>query len=186
MFRMKIESGLELRLLEEWHAEAVFAAVDRNREHLRHWLPWLDEIVSSNDTRSFIKKSLNGYAAGEKLVAGIWDHDQAIGSISYNFIDQINRFARIGYWLAADYQGKGIMTNACRAMVDYAFDELGLNRVEIRCAPGNLKSRSIPERLGFKQEGVQRETEWLYDHFIDLVLYAMLAIEWPAAKRGKN
>ncbi len=185
-FSLKLDDGLELCLLEERHADDVFAAVDRNRAYLRQWLPWLDESVSPDDTRSFIKRSLSEFANGEKLDTGIWDHDQVIGAISYNFIDRPNRIAHIGYWLASDHQGKGIMTRACRAMVDYAFDELKLNRIEIRCATGNAKSRAIPQRLGFKQEGIQRQAEWLYDHFVDLVIYGMLASDWPAAKQEKE
>ena len=70
------------------------------------------------------------------------------------------------------------MTRACRALVTHAFRELGLHRVEIRAAPGNRRSRAIPERLGFRQEGILRDAEWPYDHYVDLVVYAMLADEW--------
>ncbi len=150
---------------------------------LREWLPWLDVSVSPDDTRSFIKKSLHEFADGEGMVAGIWDHGEVIGAISYNNIERSNRSVEIGYWLAAGHQGKGIVTKACRAMVDYAFNELGLNRVVIRCATGNAKSCSIPQRLGFKQEGILREAGWLYDHFVDLVVYGMLASEWADASR---
>jgi len=186
VFSLKVEDGLELRLLEERHAEAVFAVVDRNRGYLRQWLPWLDVSVSPDDTRSFISRSLNKFACGEELAAGIWDHGQIVGAISYNFIDHSNRIAHIGYWLASDHQGKGVMTKACRAMIDHAFGDLRLNRVEIRCASGNMKSRAIPQRLGFQQEGVQRQAEWLYDHFVDLVIYGMLASEWSNAKRERD
>ena len=70
------------------------------------------------------------------------------------------------------------MTNACRTLVTYAFHEWGLNKVEIHCAVGNIRSRAIPTRLGFTQEGSLREAEWVNDHFVDLVIYGMLAREW--------
>jgi len=184
-FCLKIDDGLELRLLEEQHAETVFAVVDRNRAYLRQWLPWLDLSVSADDTRNFIRKSLNEFANGEGLVAGVWENGQVIGAIGYNFIDRSNRVAHIGYWLAFERQGKGVMTRACRAMIDYAFSELKLNRIEIRCATGNTKSCAIPQRLGFKKEGVQRQAEWLYDNFVDLEIYGMLASEWPNANQGE-
>ena len=63
-------------------------------------------------------------------------------------------------------------------MVDYAFGELGLNRVQIRCARDNARSCAIPRRLGFTEEGALRQAEWLIDHFEDQVVYGILAEEW--------
>jgi ribosomal-protein-serine acetyltransferase len=68
--------------------------------------------------------------------------------------------------------------------VDHAFEELGLGRVEIRAATGNARSRAIPIRLGLRDEGVVRRAEWLYDHFVDHVVYAISGEEWAALKRG--
>jgi ribosomal-protein-serine acetyltransferase len=84
----------------------------------------------------------------------------------------------IGYWLAEDQQGNGVMTRACRALVSYGFDTLQLHRVEIRCATGNERSCAIPKRLGFEHEGILREAEWLYDHYVDLHLFSILAQQW--------
>jgi ribosomal-protein-serine acetyltransferase len=88
----------------------------------------------------------------------------------------------VGYWLSEELQGRGLVTAACRAMVDHAFEELELNRVSIACATENIKSCAIPERLGFRQEGVVRQAEWLYDHFVDHVLYATLVGEWQTQR----
>ena len=70
------------------------------------------------------------------------------------------------------------MTKSCRALIEHAFRELRLNRVEIYCAVENSRSRRIPARLGFVEEGVHRQAEWVHDHFKDLVSYSMLAREW--------
>jgi ribosomal-protein-serine acetyltransferase len=70
------------------------------------------------------------------------------------------------------------MTKACKAMVSYSFDTLGLNRVEIKCGTENHKSKGIPERLNFKMEGIVRQGELLYDKFIDLYSYSMLKEDW--------
>ena len=67
------------------------------------------------------------------------------------------------------------MTRACRALVAHAFDTLRLQRVEIRVATGNRRSRAIPERLGFREEGILRQVEWLYNHYVDHVVYGRLA-----------
>lgn len=97
-------------------------------------------------------------------------------------IDWDNRRTSIGYWLAESAQGKGLMTKATRSLVNVVFSHYQLNRVEIRAAPENRKSRLIPERLGCIMEGQIRDAEWLYDHFVDHVIYSMLASEWDVAQ----
>ena len=178
MFTRRIASDTELRSFEERHADGLFSLTDQNREHLQEWLPWLDNTKAAADTKSFIRKSLEQFADNNGFQAGIWVKGDLAGVGGYHRIDWRNRVTSIGYWLGASYQGQGIMTAACQALVEYAFHELKLNRVEIQCAPENKKSRAIPERLGFKQEGILREAEWLYDHFVDHVVYAILADEW--------
>jgi ribosomal-protein-serine acetyltransferase len=69
------------------------------------------------------------------------------------------------------------MTRAVRAVVEHAFKDLGLHRVEIRCAVGNARSRAIPERLGFRQEGVLRDAEHVLGRRLDVVLYSRLATD---------
>jgi len=93
-------------------------------------------------------------------------------------LDWTNRKTEIGYWLGESFQGRGLVTKSCRVLIDYAFNELKLNRVEMRCGVENKKSRNIPEKLGFREEGVVRQAGWLHDHFVDYVIYGMLASEW--------
>ena len=101
-----------------------------------------------------------------------------VGQIEYNYIDLKNRKTEIGYRLGESFQGKGSVTKSCRALIDYAFGELKLNRVELRCAVENTKSRKIAENLGFKNEGVIRQSELIRGKFFDFVIYGMLADEW--------
>ncbi len=178
MLIIRIDDDSELRTYEEEYAEAVFAVVNQNREYLREWLPWVDSNVSVEDTREFIGRGLVQQANDDGFQAGIWYQGRFAGGIGYHYIDRLNRKTEIGYWLDASLQGKGLMTRACKVMISYAFHEHGLNRVEILCASGNVRRRAIPERLGFTQEGVLREASWLYDHFIDSVVYGMLARGW--------
>ncbi len=182
MFRLPIANDLYLRLLEERHSEELFRLIDGSRQHLRQWLPWLDGVTALEDVREYVRTCLQQFASNNGLVAGIWYQGRLAGTIGHHSIDWHNLSAAIGYWLGEAFQGKGIMTRACRALVDYSFDELGLNRIEVHCATGNARSRAIPERLGFKEEGVIRQAEWLYDRFVDHVVYGMLASEWRAAR----
>ena len=182
MFIHKLTQDTELRLLEERHAEELTNLTDRNREHLRAWLPWVDANRTLEDRKTFIRGALEQFAHNKGLVAGIWYEGRLAGVISYNSIDWENRSTELGYWLGEEYQGKGLVTAACRALVDHAFLELGLNRVVILCATENKKSCAIPERLGFRREGVQRQAVWLYDRFDDHVTYAALASDWQTQR----
>lgn len=178
MFCLVIENDLELRELAENDADDLFQLVDKNRQYLRQWLPWLDNEKTRMDSVRFIRSSREQLGANTGLVAGVWFERRLAGVISYNTIDWVNRIVQIGYWVGADYQGRGIVTRACSAMIDYAFLDLQLNRVEIRCATGNRRSCAIPVRLGFKREGVVRQAEWLYDRFVDHNVFGLLAGEW--------
>ena len=178
MFPLRINDHATLELLDEVHVDELFRATDANRAHLRAWLPWVDATRTPDDTRAFVRQTLKDVAENSTLAGVILSRRAVVGVIGHHRINWNNRSTSLGYWLAADAQGRGIMTAACRALTAHAFETLGLNRVEIRCAVGNRRSRAIPERLGFTAEGTLREAEWLYDHFVDHVLYRMLASEW--------
>lgn len=179
MFEHTVDD-ISLRLLEPRHADALFALVDANRRHLRPWLPWLDANVAVSDTLQFIQMTQRQFADNTGFVAGIWYCGEVAGVIGHNRIDWENRISWPGYWLAEGFQGKGIVTKSCRALINHAFSELNLNRVDIRCAVENSKSRAIPERLGLRQEGVIRQAEWLYDKYVDHVVYGVLTDEWQS------
>lgn len=180
MFSYRIDEDLELRLPGEHHAEEVHALVRENLGDLKQWLPWVTDEHSLEDTRGYIRQNLQQFAESKGFAAHIVFQGRIAGNVGYNSINWQDRKTEIGYWLAASFRGKGLMTKACRALTDHAFDELNLNRVEIHCATENRRSRAIPERLGFKREGILRQAEWVHDHFNDLVVYSMLAREWQA------
>ena len=180
---IKVDGQIELHLLEEAHAQLLFALTEANRTYLRRWLPWLDRVQVPGDSRAFIVQSRRNFAAEEGLTAGIWLPQQLVGVIGFHDLDWSNRKGSIGYWLDAEQQGKGIASRACRALVDLGFGPLQLNRIEIQCAAHNRPSRAIPERLGFTFEGIRRQDEWLYDHFVDGAVYSLLAEEWAGAGR---
>lgn len=99
----------------------------------------------------------------------------AVGCVSVNWAD---RSTNIGYWLGDQFQGRGTMTAAVRALTDHALAVWELNRVEIRVASENWSSRAIPARLGFREEGVLRRAHRIGDRYVDLVVHAMLAADW--------
>ncbi|QYY44767.1 GNAT family N-acetyltransferase (plasmid) [Aneurinibacillus thermoaerophilus] len=178
MFVHKIDEEVSLKLIELKDAERIFELTNNSREYLREWLPWLDTVTKIEDTKDYIKLSLKGFAENKSLNTVILFNGEIVGVADYHTINWSHKFAYIGYWLGEKYQGKGIMTKVAKALTDYAFNELKLNRVEIRVAVENKKSRAIPERLGFVNEGRIRQAEWLYDHYVDHIVYGMLAEDW--------
>ncbi|MBX6352049.1 MAG: GNAT family N-acetyltransferase [Thermoflavifilum sp.] len=178
MFHLQVTPDIRLRLLEPRDAGAVFRALDGSREHLRRWLGFVDSVQSEADTRRFIEDGLRRYAAQNGAEMGIWYQGQLAGVVGLHYIHWTHRDTALGYWLAAGFEGRGIMTAACAGLIDHLFRELQLHRVEIRAAVENTRSRRVAERLGFRYEGCRRHAEWLYDHYVDHALYGLLADEW--------
>ena len=175
---LKVDSDVELRQLSEQDAKPLLHLIDRNRRYLREWLPWLDDTTSVIDTLQFINAVTNKALENKGYTFGILHCGVLAGVIAQHQMDHANRAAEMGYWLDADRQGLGVMTRAAARLVEFTFDKQDCNRVVVRCAAENRKSRGIPERLGFVQEGMLRDAEWLYDHFVDLAVYSMLKREW--------
>jgi len=123
------------------------------------------------------------YNNQQGITAGIFYKGQLAGVAGFNTLDWKNKIGTIGYWLGVHFIGKGIMTRVVCALIEYAFNNLKLNRLEIRVATNNFKSRAIPERLYFTLEGYIRQAEWLYDHYVDHRIYGMLAEEWKIVKK---
>lgn len=175
---ISISHELILRVLRPSEAGALFSLVQKNRAHLREWLPWVDATRGPVDTRKFLEISYAGFMKGAGFNFGIRYHGGLVGIIGFHGFDMANRVTSLGYWLSKDACGKGIMRQSVAACIRYAFVERGMNRLYIRCASGNFRSKRIPESLGFIHEGTQREAEWLYDHYVDLDVYSLLASEW--------
>lgn len=178
MFSYKINDTTELRLMQLHHAEELYHLTVANRKHLREWLPWVEDVRSTEDTKAFIRSALRHYVDNGSWNCGIWYHGQLAGVVSFHPIDWTNRSTSLGYWLGQSFEGKGLMTRAVRVAVNHAFRDLKLNRVEIRCAAGNDRSCAIPERLGFKKEGVLEQSQWLYTKYVDLIIYGMVKDRW--------
>jgi ribosomal-protein-serine acetyltransferase len=180
MFFHQVDQEVALGLLQHQHSQQLFTLVDQNRSGLREWLNWVDGTQTVADTEVFIERSLQRFAHNNGVTCGIWYGGELCGCIDLHEVIWSDRKSSIGYWLAAPLQGKGIMTRACQGLLQYGFEELNLNRVVVYVATGNAKSRAIPERLGFEQEGVLRQAIWMHDRFLDLVVYSLLANEWKA------
>jgi ribosomal-protein-serine acetyltransferase len=177
-----ITEAVSLRPLRLSDTAELFALTDANRAHLRRWLPWLDAVQVEEHSREFVESAMAQHAAGRGPVFAILHDGGIAGVVGFHPIRPIHAVGEIGYWLAESQQGRGIMTACCKFVVRYGFHSLNLNRLEIAVATGNHKSRAIPERLGFRLEGILRSRENLYGTFVDHAMYAMLRSEHSATR----
>lgn len=176
--QIALGENCELRPLELCDAEALFAVVDANREHLGRWLPWVERTRDAGHTRAFLEKVAANRSQGKTAAYGIWHGSELAGLIGLHDMDASNATAQIGYWIAGRFQGRGLVTRAVAALIRMAFRQLGLERIEIRCAAGNLRSQAIPKRLGFTFEGTLRSALRLGGGRADVRVYSLLREEW--------
>jgi ribosomal-protein-serine acetyltransferase len=178
MIALPIDQQTSLRLIVREDAAELFSLIEANRLYLREWLTWLDGMTSVTTAESYIASRITLAAENKAFCFLIRSEDRAVGLGHLVDIELADRKASIGYWVGAEHRGRGLAKKATLAIVNYAFSELPLNRLEIRCATGNLASRAIPLALGFSEEGILRDSEWLNDRFVDQVIYSVLSREW--------
>jgi ribosomal-protein-serine acetyltransferase len=169
---------VELRSVADEDTIPLRLLIDRHRNYLREWLPWVDQSRSLDDVRAFIRGSMQQAAENNGFSTVILNGGKIAGVLGVHQISWLDRATSIGYWLAPEFQGRGIVTRACSAVLAHLFQDLGLHRVEIRCASGNRKSCAIAERLGFRHEGILRDCQWINDRFHDLNVYGLLSHEF--------
>ncbi len=169
-----LDDEVELRLLELRHAAQYYRLVSDNYERL-YWLP-AEPTPESTERR--LRGGLARFAEGTGVDAGIWDHGALVGFIGLFDIDTAFQSAEIGYWLDKGAEGRGLVTRAGRAMLQHAFDELKLHRVELRCAATNQPSIAVAERLGFRPEGRLVKADRIGSEWVDFLIFGLLDEEW--------
>jgi ribosomal-protein-serine acetyltransferase len=172
---IRLNEDIALKRIESTDALSVFQIIDDNRASFRIWLPFVDFTLSVQDTINYINSIYEPKAANQELVFVVIYKQENVGLIGFKDTDKSNKKTEIGYWLSEKAQGKGIMTQCVQYLIDCAFEVLDINRIQIKCAVKNSKSLAIPERLGFKLEGVERDGELLVDNiFTDLNVYSLI------------
>ncbi|GAB5415019.1 MAG: GNAT family protein [Congregibacter sp.] len=177
---IQITPQTSLEPLSLAHTEALYALTEANRHYLKVWLPWLDHIESSADTENFIREAMEELSHGGAPNFAILFAGDICGVAGFHKIHAPSNSVSIGYWLAEDFTGRGIVTCAVRELLKIGFKEFRLNKIEVRCAEHNRQSRAIPERLGFTYEATLRECEWLYTKYVNHAVYSMLASEFDS------
>jgi ribosomal-protein-serine acetyltransferase len=178
MLSCTVDEHIKLELPLIHHAEEIAAVVRANLERLQLWMPWACADYSVESAREFIRRNLKSLAEAGSFGLIIRYDEKFAGTIGFHDLDLVNRSAHIGYWVAKEFEGRGIITRCCQSLIDHLFTEMKLNRVQINCNVENVRSRAIPERLGFRLEGIHRQVEYIQGKFGDWAIYAMLAEEW--------
>lgn len=177
MFVLRVNKEVILQLRDERHAQETFDLIKKNK-HLREWMQWYEVVKTLKDSINNIEGNIEDWEMKTDYHLGIFYQEQMVGMISLHGINYLANKAAIGYWLDKDYEGKGIITSSVRVLLEYGFNELGLNRIEIGAAVTNTRSRLIPERLGFTLEGILRKNMLLNGVYLDMAMYGMLKSEY--------
>ncbi|MCL2439433.1 MAG: GNAT family N-acetyltransferase [Alphaproteobacteria bacterium] len=153
--------GAELRFLEPTPANAaeLFNVIDANREYIAPWRnsTTVKKIGRSADALSALEKYKTEWNERSKFTYWIFFDGKLVGNAQLENLNFEHGSGNIGYWLAADYTGRGIATSAIAALEKIAFVELGLSRLEIRLSPGNERSENLALRAGYVYEGTARQ-----------------------------
>lgn len=178
MYKVFIDTDIHLSILEPRHASELYEVINESRNSISEWLSFPQKTQEVKDSVTFIEKSLKRFASNNGYWAGIWHKGKLAGSIGFLYMDWDAKKTEIGYWLGDNYLGKGLATKSVERLIEHSFQDLGLRKVEINVASTNIKSRAIPERLGFTNEGTIRNYEYLNDEYHDRVIYGLLQEEW--------
>lgn len=180
MLVLPVSGQIILQVPSQEAAAEIAALVRRNLEHLQAWMPWAVDNYSKKHASEWIATVGTTDKSSSAIGFLIRKNNVIVGTVGVHDIDRTNCHAKIGYWIDRDHEGKGIVSRCCRVLLDYLFDSMGINRVQINCNVDNSRSRAIPERLGFTYEGTAREVELLLGQYRDQAVYALLKSEWIA------
>lgn len=181
MQKIKIKENVCLMPLQPSQNRELFELIDSNREYLSEFMQWPRNTLGVKDSAEFIKLTQEQWKK-DILIFGVFVEDKLVGVCSFNYMDKTNLKTDLGYWIAKDYQGQGIISLAVKELMRIGFDKFKLNRIGILCASINIPSQSIPKRLGFTYEGTLRNNEIVGENIYDHHVYGMTKEEYKTLK----
>ncbi len=172
---LELGDGLEIRRLDSSDIEELQGVIDENRERLRMWMWWADGSTIDT-TRDFVQAAIDG----DKLDPLAIVADDALVGVIGAEASPITGNHEIGYWIASSHEGRGIVRRACAALISHLFEVVRCHRVVITAGTDNVRSRAIPQALGFTHEGTLREAGKDPNGYHDIEVYGLLEHEWTA------
>lgn len=172
---LKIDPKTELHQLKISDSEDIFKLINHQRGYLGKWLPFVAKTKNPEDTLHYIESVVKAPEDQFEYVFTIRYENEITGLLGFKDTDKENKKTEIGYWISEKFQKRGIVTRSVERICNFAFHNLQMNRIQIKCAVGNSASEKIPQRLGFQYEGIEREGELLSaNNFTDLKVYSKL------------
>lgn len=181
MLKLEVSAATELRTYQAEDAAMLYRTIDANRAHLRQWLMWVDATRREQDSLAFIRQAQQDRYDQKGLALGIFQDATLIGGIGMSEWNHNLKKASIGYWLVKDAVGKGVMQACARVFIGFLFESVQLNKIELHHLPGNKRSAAVAGRLGFRTEGILRDSTLLHGGYQDLVITGLLRSEWTGA-----
>lgn len=175
---LPINDSIFLRTLEVADVPLFFKAISENRSHLRKWVPWIDYIISEKEVQKLIEEGAMKMKTQQSLKMGIFSTHKLIGYLEMQDWDHTLRKAKIGYWLIKKAEGENYMYAASSVFIQYLFNQLELNKIELVHLLENKRSAALAKRLGFKVEGILRDNILINGAFKDLVVQGLLKSEF--------
>jgi len=170
---IEVDEEIQLSSVQESYAPVYVDLAKKNYDYLAKWLAWPPHIKTEKDFDNFIARCKRDYESGNSITLGVVYAGKLIGNISYKYINNELKKVEIGYWIAKDYQGKGIISRACARLVEYAFIDLDMSKVEMCVASENKSSRAVCERLGMTLEGIISNAEFVQGRILDHAIYGL-------------
>ncbi|MEU6883587.1 GNAT family protein [Streptomyces sp. NPDC046712] len=184
MFALPLGDDARLRPLEPWQAREFLDHIDRARPFVDPWIPWATFSTDLASATAVLQRYADHQAADTRRIYGIWLDGTLVGGVMFTKFDTASGVCEIGCWLEADGAGRGLVTRACRALIDWAFGERGMSRVEWVVAAGNTRSIEAARRLGMTRDGVLRQHTLYRGVRHDTEIWSILSTEWPPADHG--
>jgi len=170
----------ELRPLEPWQAEEFLAHIDRARETVDPWIPWAAFSTDLDSARATLQRYADNQAADTGRLNGIWLNGTLVGGVTFFRFNAEMGTCELGVWTEPAGTGHGLVTAAARVLVEYAFTERRVQRVEWVTTPRNSRSRAVAERLGMTLDGVLRSNYVHNGERHDSEVWSLLADEWTS------
>lgn len=173
MIEATVSEDIELVLVNDTFIPEYVVLAKESYDYLSEWLEWPRFCVTDVDFGKFVAESIKGFNSGESMNCAIKYKGFVAGVAGFNKIDLKLRRVVIGYWIGKDFQKQGVVTQTCQHLIEYAFNHINIDKIQISVAVGNSPSRAVCDRLGMKLEGIISNEERIGDKVLDHAVYAL-------------